>query len=171
MKQELHALALTHPQRQVVSKNKRQSIISEYEPLLESIENVVNNTSRREPSMTDKDVVTVYNTLLRVLTRRIDEAEARTTITGLSTRNKNLYTQLERTIVQFDGSILSSARATSIAENDMEIDPPIKKELVLAAEHVPAINDCLSVLVDSVNLWTNEGGPKGYLNYISNFFL
>jgi hypothetical protein len=171
MKQEQHAIALLHPQRQVVSKDKRQSIISQYEPLLESIEKVVNNTSRREPSMTDKDVVTVYNTLLRVLTRRIDEAEARTTITGLSPRNKDLFSQLERTIVQFDGSILPSARTNSIEEIGKDIDPPLKQELPPTANRVPAIKDCLSLLVDSVRLWTNEGGPKGYLNYIHNFFL
>jgi len=171
MKQEQHAMALAHPQRQVASKDKRQSIISQYEPLLESIENVVNSTARREPSMTDKDVVTVYNTLLRVLTRRIDEAEARTMITSLSPRNKTLYTQLEKTIVQFDGSSLPSARADSIEEIGKDIDHPLKQEHALPANQVPAVKDCLSLLLDSVRLWTNEGGPKGYLNYISNFFM
>ncbi|MEX2718546.1 MAG: hypothetical protein Q6370_019785 [Candidatus Sigynarchaeota archaeon] len=154
-----------------MNQNKRQSIISQYEPLLESIENVVNNMSRREPSMTDKDVVIVYNTLLRVLTRRIDEAEARTMITGLSALNKTLYSQLEKTIVQFDGSILQSARANSIEEIGKDIDPPLKQEHALSANQVSAIKDCLSLLLDSVSLWTNEGGPKGYLNYIRNFFL
>lgn len=82
-----------------------------------------------------------------------------------------MYTQLERTIVQFDGSILPSARANSIEEMGKDSEPQLNEELALPANRVPAIKDCLSLLVDSVSLWTNEGGPKGYLNYIRNFFL
>lgn len=156
-------LVAKQPSREaILTPQKRQKIIDENQPVLETLERVVNEGYKQNPSLTGTEIIKVYQTLLGVLTRRVEGSEERAAIERLSPRAREIHDTLKDTIMSVDENLYPDT-------NEPTHDVPEPRERP-SAKGVPIIADCLSVLIDSAKFWTREGGAQGYLNYVSNFF-
>ncbi|MEX2680880.1 MAG: YecA family protein [Candidatus Sigynarchaeota archaeon] len=157
-------LSIKNPQR-------RQQIIDEYQPILETMERIVSARYQQDPSLTGQEIITVYKTLLGVLTRRVDEGHARASLANLAPRTRLIHDALEHAILTFDKSMHPHHEESVKDQGEGAAKSTVEKTRpVLSDKGVPIIKDCLSLLIDSAQFWTRERGSRGYLEYISTFF-
>lgn len=158
----------------IVSPRKRERVVEEHRPMMETIERVVCARYRHDPALTGQDIIGVYNSLLGVLTRRVDEGQARASYASLAPRAQPVHDALKETILNLDGlfhpsedddDAMASEGETGTGTNDV----PTTRNVV-SKRGAPVVRDCLAVLIDSARFWTRKGGSRGYLEYISRFF-
>lgn len=128
----------------------------QYQNILHSIEEIVVKIYREHPDLADFQVDKVFSELTREYAAAArNRTPPRLRLSGLQ---EVLYPQVKK-ICDF---YLGGAKAYD-AETGEEMEIPI------AYTHDEIIA-CLKRLRRSINLWTQDFGRQGYLNYVTQFF-
>ena len=135
----------------------RQPIEEEYMDVFQNLEFIIVQTHRREPDLTDWDAETVIEALIRhyqVLWR------------GQEPRPPRLNTEVRKEL--YDGLMaiceLRLGNGALIDEDTAEEFLPFEP---ITLEELVAI---LKRIRKSIRFWNKEGGVRGYLTYIDQFF-
>ncbi len=117
--------------------------------ILQSIESAVVRFHKQEPAVIDMDVLDALNALVRRYGAEEDGRSAPNP--RLAERPARVFAALLETCEEILG------RASGSKDNCDA--PPSLKDLI----------ECLRRLQSSVRLWNQEGGRRGYLEYIGNY--
>jgi hypothetical protein len=122
----------------------------EYMDVLQNIEFAIVQTYREHPGLSDSDVKRVLEALIDIYTAEKLHRPPRYVITSELGRALDAHVR-----PMCEWRLGRAAPVSNLpADRTITID-----ELVL----------CFKRLIKSINLWTREGGPQGYLHYIVRF--
>jgi hypothetical protein len=123
--------------------------------VLQNIEFGIIRVYREHPEMTDWDVLSAIEGLIRVYNAEIKGRQIKAP--ALPPLAQRVY-ESARTMCE-----LRLGRETLLDQDDRPVDldmPSLSLDEVIA---------CLKRIRKSINLWTREGGRQGYLTYVSQF--
>lgn len=131
-------------------------IIEKFHDVLQNIEAVILETYGDEPDLLDLDVIDALDVLIR---RYAAEDQGRTPpASRLSARAARVVEAVGR---------ICEWRLGRLDLQDLEVDAVIRQD---ARKTIAEMVVCLKRLRKSVNIWNEEGGRQGYLEYVSEFF-
>jgi hypothetical protein len=124
-----------------------------HEAELFALESYVTHAFRKDPDLTDYQVIRAYEALLDTYAAEQVGRERRLTVSD--PREVMLYEGLHEICEWMLG------RKELILDQDPELYDPIQP--------VPVIQACLKRLVKSAKGWSRDNGRQGYLTFVSRF--
>ncbi|NUM43120.1 MAG: hypothetical protein HUU38_00325 [Anaerolineales bacterium] len=130
-----------------------QNVEEEYMDILQNMEMAIHSVYRQNQTLADANVDNALEALERTY---MGELRGRAAVIPQNPVTRMVYEQVQTMCEwRLGRASLENEEGTSSPEI-----PPVSHEVILA---------CLKRLRKSLRLWTKEGGPQGYLNYIEQF--
>jgi hypothetical protein len=128
----------------------------EYEDVLQNLEAGIMRAYRKQPEMTDYDVMQALEALRRHYIREVRKQDPVT------------FNLPESAQEIFDNVKMLSELRLGRAEMTTAKGKPV--EMGELAINVNEIIDCIKRIERSVQRWNKSGGRRGYLNFVAEFF-